>query len=153
MTARFGAKLLAAVKVLFRVWHRRDAEPTERWKRDAEPAKKEVFAVVQRAPSRSETQNVAERFREYGEYYFTFLKVPGVEPTNNAMERGFRHLVIDRKVMQGTRGEPGRRWCERIWTVLATCAQQGRSAFQCIYQSIVAYFTDHSFASLLPQGP
>jgi len=98
VTARFGAKLLAAIKVLFRVWHRRSAEPT-----------------------------------------------------NNAMERGFRHLVIDRKVTQGTRGEPGRRWCERIWTVLATCAQQGRSAFQFIYQSITAYFNDHSFLSLLPQ--
>ena len=109
--------------------------------------------MVRRAPSRSEAQNIAERFREYGEYYFTFLKVPGVEPTNNAMERGFRHLVIDRKVTQGTRGEPGRRWCERIWTVLETCAQQARSAFQFIYRSIVAHFTHQSFPSLLPQGP
>ena len=122
VTCRFGGKLLAAIKVLFRVWHRRDAEPSERWKRDAERAQKEVLTVMRRAPSRSEAQNIAERFREYGEYYFTFLKVPGVEPTNNAMERGFRHLVIDRKVTQGTRGEPGRRWCERIWTALATCA-------------------------------
>jgi transposase len=94
-----------------------------------------------------------KRFRNYGEYYFTFLKTPGVEPTNNAMERGFRHLVIDRKVTQGTHGEPGRRWCERICTVLATCAQQDRSAFRFIYQSILAYFNNHSFPSLLPQGP
>jgi hypothetical protein len=54
VTARFGAKLLAAVKVLFRVWHRRSAEPAERWKRDAERAKQEVLKVVRRAPSRSE---------------------------------------------------------------------------------------------------
>jgi transposase len=153
VTCRFGGKLLAAIKLLFRVWHRRNAEPSERWKRDAERAQKEVLQVVRRAPSRSEAQNIAERFREYGEYYFTFLKVPGVEPTNNAMERGFRHLVIDRKVTQGTRGEPGRRWCERIWTVLETCAQQARSAFQFIYRSIVAHFTHQSFPSLLPQGP
>jgi hypothetical protein len=37
--------------------------------------------------------------------------------------------------------------------VLATCAQQARSAFQFIYHSIVAYFNDHLFPSLLPQGP
>ena len=153
VTCRFGGKPLAAIELLFRVWHRRNAEPSQRWKRDAEWAQKEVLQVVRRAPSRSEAQNIAERCREYGEYYFTFLKVPGVEPTNNAMERGFRHLVIDRKVTQGTRGEPGRRWCERIWTVLETCAQQARSAFQFIYRSIAAHFTHQSFPSLLPQGP
>jgi hypothetical protein len=35
----------------------------------------------------------------------------------------------------------GRRWCERIWTVLAICARQGRSAFDFLHDSIVAYFT------------
>lgn len=153
VTRRFGGKLLAEIKILFQVWHRRDQTPAERWKRQAEKAKKAILKVARRAPPRSEAQNLAERFREYGEYYFTFLAIPGVEPTNNAMERGFRQLVIDRKVTQGTRGERGRRWCERIWTVLATCAQQARSAFQFLYQSIVAYFTRQSSPSLQPQGP
>lgn len=153
VTRRFGERLLATIKVLFRTWHRRGPTPDKRWRREAERAQKAILKVVRRPPPRSEAENIAKRFREHGQYYFTFLKVPGVEPTNNAMERGFRHLVIDRKVTQGTRGERGRRWCERIWTVLATCAQQGRSAFQFIYHSIVAYFTDHLFPSLLPQGP
>lgn len=69
------------------------------------------------------------------------------------MERGFLHLVIDRKGTQGTRGEPGRRWCERIWTVLATCAEQARSAFQLIYPWIAACFTDQPLPSLLPVPP
>ena len=98
-------------------------------------------------------ENPAKRFRDHGQYYFTFLKVPGVEPSNNAMQRGFRHLVIDRKVTQAARGEPGRRWCERIWTVLATCLQQGRSGFPFIHQSIVACFAHQLFPSLPPQGP
>ncbi len=153
VTRRFGEKLLAHVKLLFRTWHRRDQTPAERWKRQAEEAQKAVLKVARRAPHRSEAQNIAERFREHGDYYFTFLKIPGVEPTNNAMERGFRHLVIDRKVTQGTRGERGRRWCERIWTVLATCAQQARSAFHFLYESVVAHFTNQSFPCLLPQGP
>jgi len=153
VTRRFGERLLATIKVLFRTWHRRGPMPDKRWKGEAERAQKAILKVVRRPPPRSEAENIAKRFRAHGEYYFTFLKVPGVEPTNNAMERGFRHLVIDRKVTQGTRGERGRRWCERIWTALATCAQQGRSAFQFIYHSIVAYFTNHLFPSLLPQGP
>jgi len=43
--------------------------------------------------------------------------------------------------------------CEGIWTVLATCAQQGRSAFKFLYHSIIAYFTDQPFPSLLPLPP
>jgi transposase len=153
VTGRFGERLLATIKVLFRTWHRRGPMPDERWKRQAERAQKAILKVARRAPPRSEAENIAERFRKHGEYYFTFLRVPGVEPTNNAMERGFRHLVIDRKVTQGTRGEPGRRWCERIWTVLATCAQQLRSAFELIHQTIVAYLTDQPLPSLLPMPP
>ena len=153
VTCGFGERLLAAIRVLFRTWHRRGPMPDKRWKREAERAQQAILKVARRPPPRSEAENIAKRFREHGEYYFTFLKVPGVEPTNNAMERGFRHLVIDRKVTQGTRGERGRRWCERIWTVLATCVQQGRSAFQFIYHSIVAYFTDQPLTSLLPMPP
>ena len=58
-----------------------------------------------------------------------FLERSGVEPTNNGIEQKFRPVIIDRKITQGTRGEAGRRWCERIWTALATCVQRGRSAF------------------------
>jgi hypothetical protein len=35
----------------------------------------------------------------------------------------------DRHVTQGTRSIKGRKSNERLWTVIATCALQGRSAF------------------------
>ena len=64
-----------------------------------------------------------------------------------------RFVVIDRKITQGTRGQAGRSWCERIWTVLATCAQRGRSAYlfpakdtQCILRGTHA---SHSAIQLL----
>lgn len=153
VTRNFSERLLTKIKALFRVWHRRDRMPAEQWKRAAWRARQAVLKTARRPPCRTEAQNIAKRFREHGRYYFTFLEIPGVEPTNNAMERGFRQLIIDRKVTQGTRGERGRRWCERIWTVLATCAQQGHSAFAFIHQSIVAYFSKHSLPSLLPLPP
>ena len=150
---RFGEKLLATIKRLFRIWHCRDQLPAERWQRETERAKRAVLKVARRPPCRSEAQNIAQRFRRHAEHYFRFLETPGVEPTNNAMEQRFRFVVIDRKITQGTRGEAGRRWCERIWTVLATCAQQGRSAFDFLYRSIVAHFTNQAAPSLLPIPP
>ena len=153
VTRGYGQRLLDKIKGLFRVWHRRGQTPQVRWQRAIAKMRGDVLAVVRRAPLRTEAQNMAKRFRDHGDAYFTFLDTPGIEPTNNGPERQIRFLAIDRKITQGTRGEAGRRWCERIWTILATCAQQGRSAFEFIYHSIVAYFTNQSFPSLLPLPP
>jgi len=153
VTRRFGERLLATIKILFRTWHRREQTPADRWRREADRAKRAVLTVARRPPCRSEAQNIAERFRQHADHYFRFLKTPGVEPTNNAMEQRFRFVVIDRKITQGTRGETGRRWCERIWTVLATCAQQGRSAFDFLYDSILAHVKNQALPALLPLPP
>jgi len=153
VTRRYGQKLLTKIKCLFRIWHRREQMPQEKWERAAQRAAKAVLKRARRAPPRSEAQNIAQRFHDYPTSYFTFLKLPGVEPTNNTMEQRMRFVAIDRKITQGTRGERGRRWCERIWTVLATCVQQGRSAFHFLYQSIVAHFSGHASPSLLAIPP
>jgi transposase len=153
VTRRWGEKLLASIKRLFRTWHDRERKPAKRWKLAAERAKCDVLKVARRPPSRREARNIAERFRQHSDHYFRFLETAGVEPTNNAMEQRFRFVVIDRKITQGTRGERGRRWCERIWTVLATCAQQRRSAFQFLYHSILAYLRNETPPSLLALPP
>jgi transposase len=151
-TRGFGERLLVTIKRLFRVWHRRDDMPPKRWKRAVEAAKLQVLRVARRPPSRSEAKNIAKRFRKHREHYFRFLETDGVEPTNNAMEQRFRFVVIDRKITQGTRGETGRRWCERIWTTLATCVQQGRSAFEFLSDTITAALTGRHPPSLIA-GP
>ena len=95
-------------------------------------------------------RTLAARFRgREADHYFTFLTQPGVEPTNNLTEQAIRHVVIDRRVTQGTRGDDGMRWCERAWSVLATCAQQGRRAFQFLHDALLAHFTDQPAPSLL----
>ncbi len=93
---------------------------------------------------------MAARFRKHGSSYFTFLTSPGVEPTNNLTEQSIRHVVIDRRITQGTRGPVGRRWSERIWTSLATCAQQRRSAYAFLTDSVAAHFGRQALPSLLP---
>ena len=153
VTRRFGERVLEQIRVLFRVWHRRDTTPPERWQRAASQARQAILDAVRRAPPRTEAQNLAQRFRDHGNYYFTFLERLGVEPTNNAMEQRFRFVIIDRKVTQGTRGEAGRRWCERIWTALATCAQRGRSAFLYLSETLAAHFRGQAGPSLLALPP
>ena len=81
------------------------------------------------------------------------MTTPGIGPTNNLAEQAIRFVVIDRRITQGTRSEKGRRWCERIWTVIATCAQQGRAVIQFLLGSVQAHLSGALPPSLLPSGP
>ena len=87
-----------------------------------------------------EAQNMANRFRLHGKAYFEFITTPGIDPTNNVAEQAIRFVVIDRHVTQGTRSVNGRQSNERLWTIIATCSLQGRSAFNFILESVKAYF-------------
>ena len=99
---------------------------------------------------RNHCRNLAKRFEKHGESYFRFITTPGVEPTNNLAEQAIRFVVIDRLITQGTRSEKGNRWCERIWTVIATCTQQGRSVFEYLEAAVGAWFADTEPPMLLP---
>lgn len=58
-------------------------------------------------------------------HLWTFVRVEGVEPTNNGAERALRHGVIYRKTSGGTESEAGSRFVERMLSVVATCRQRG----------------------------
>ena len=75
-----------------------------------------------------------------------------MEPTNNLAEQAIRFVVIDRHVTQGTRSATGQRWCERIWTVMATCGQQGRSVFEYLEAAVTAWFDGGEAPTLLPRA-
>jgi len=60
-----------------------------------------------------------------------------------------RYTVIDRRITQGTRGDAGMRWCERIWTTIATCKKQDRNVFKFIHESLLANWTDKNYPLLL----
>jgi transposase len=61
---------------------------------------------------------------------WTFTRVDGVEPTNNAAERALRHAVIWRRISGGTDSEGGSRFVERMLSVVATCRQQKRNVLE-----------------------
>jgi hypothetical protein len=103
-------------------------------------------------PPAKKARNMAKRFLERGEAYFEFITTPNVEPTNNIAEQAIRFVVIDRRITQGTRGESGRRWCERIWTTLATCDRTGRDVLNFLYQTLLTHWQGHLPPSLLATG-
>jgi transposase len=70
------------------------------------------------------------------EALWTFSRVEGVEPTNNAAERALRHAVLWRKGCFGSRSEAGCRFVERMLSVHATCEQQQRSLFEFVTEAL-----------------
>ncbi|MFA7670557.1 MAG: IS66 family transposase [Burkholderiaceae bacterium] len=159
-TRAYGARLLAALKALFKVIHGRDELTPPLFQHSLEQAREHILEVALRdVPSRldgngkelkREAFNMAKRFRQNGKAYFEFITTPGISPTNNLAEQAVRFVVIDRRITQGTRSEKGRESCERLWTVVGTCAMQGRSVFEFIRTALRAYFRDEPAPSLVP---
>ena len=147
----YGVRLREALRDLFGVIHRREGMSPEEFQRQLEAARAEVLRRgMQDVPTSKHCRNLAKRFEQHGESYFRFITTPGVEPTNNLAEQAIRFVVIDRLVTQGTRSKAGDRWCERIWTVIATCAQQGRSVFEYLESAVSTWFTGIEPPTLLP---
>ena len=148
----YGERLREALRALFAVIHRQEELSPRTFQAQLVAARDAVLRqALDAVPLTRHSQNLAHRFREHGQAYFEFVTTPGVEPTNNLAEQAIRFVVIDRHITQGTRGETGRRWCERIWTVIATCSQQGRSVFDYLHGVVAAYYEDTTAPSLLPK--
>lgn len=147
----YGARLRDALRDLFRIIHQKEEMSAESFQFRLEEARRAVLrAGTQDVPAGRHSQNLKKRLEKYGESYFRFITTPGPEPTNNLAEQAIRFVVIDRHITQGTRGTAGNRWCGRIWTVIATCAQQGRSVFEYLSAAVEAYFHKAEAPSLMP---
>ena len=156
---RYGRTLLAGLKELFGALHRR-AELSQKafalalataeakvWDAALEPIlhpRRYPHGKVHRL-----IDNLAHRFCLHGEGYFRFITHPEIQPTNNSAEQAMRFVVMDRRMTQGTRSQRGREFCERLWTVIATCWLQKRSAYEAIHAAIRTRFNGRPVPSLL----
>lgn len=139
--SRWGQELLDWLKNLFDTLHRSEQWTPSGYAKRMERLRRAFLDRIRRPVNHDLAKKLAARFKgKAAANYFRFLTDPMVEPTNNATERALRHPVIDRRITQGTRGEKGMRWCERIWTVLATCQKQQRNAFDFIHQSLLTHW-------------
>ena len=75
------------------------------------------------------TRTFAKNLLKLWPALWTFSDRDGVEPTNNAAERGLRGAVIYRKLSLGSQSEEGERMIERLLSVSQTCRLQRRSLF------------------------
>jgi transposase len=148
-TRAYGERFRDALRQLFAVIHRREQLSATAFRQQLAAAR---LAVLQQAtgdvPPTPAATRLARRLQKYGDCYFRFVTTPGVEPTNNLAEQAIRFVVIDRHITQGTRSAAGQRWSERIWTVLATCTQQGRSVFDYLQCAVEALFHGQPAPSL-----
>ena len=84
---------------------------------------------------------------------WTFARVEGIEPTNNAAERALRFAVIWRRISGGTDSRRGSRFVERTLSVVATCRQQGRDVLEYLTTCFEAEHRGQPIPSLMPIVP
>src|SRR4051812_38543330 len=149
-----GRRLLEHSDVLFRWWHRvRDgtlARSSFRlyvsWLRDClrEDLRRGTACLCSR------TAGTCRELLAGETHLWTFVRVEGVEPTNNHAERALRHGVIYRKLSGGTDSEAGSRFVERMLSVLATCRQQDINVLDYLTRCYQARLDGQPAPSLLP---
>lgn len=148
----YGRLLLEHLRKLFRTIHRRQEYASEdSFRRTLVRIRNDlVYDALWESPGTREADNLNDRFVTHFESFFTFITTPGVAPTNNLAEQAIRFVAIHRRMTQGTRSKSGRDWCERIWTIIATCEQQGRSVFEYLCGAVITHFHGKPAPSLVP---
>jgi transposase len=153
--AAVGERLLEHADVLFGWWH---------WVRDGTWSRgtwqrymrwlRQSFRAELEAGTRSPCAKTATTCRELlarEPALWTFVQVPGLEPTNNAVERTLRHAVQWRKTSYGTDSVTGSHFVENILTVVTTCRQQERHVLSYLTACCQALYAGTQPPSLLPQ--
>ena len=129
-----GEELLCCAEEVFTWWYRvRDGTMTrstfQRYVADLRPWVRSQLGAGSRCGC-AKTAGTCRGLLAVEPALWTFMRVEGVEPTNNAAERALRHAVLWRKASYGTDSEAGSRFVENILTIVATCRQQGRSVLE-----------------------
>jgi len=80
--------------------------------------------------------NLVLRMSKYMDQWFTCLKYPFVEPTNNSSERDIRKNVVARKISGLHRSQLGLRYREIMMSTLLTQQKRGRNPFEFVLNGI-----------------
>ena len=151
---RIGRELLVEVDRMFDWWHRvRDGTlARSSFQEYLRPLRRSVEALLGEgaACDHKKTAGTCKQILKLAPALWTFARVPGVEPTNNAAERAIRPGVLWRKGSFGTHSPRGSRFVERIMTVAATLRQQQRNIIDYLTQAAEAALHGQAAPSLLP---
>jgi transposase len=152
--ARLGRALLKDADRMFARWHRvrNGTWSHQRFWRAMRPLRHRVERQLRRGAQGADGKTAAtcRDLVTLASALWTFIDVPGVEPTNNAAERALRPAVLWRKGSFGTHSATGSRFAERMLTVATTLKQQGRNVVDYVAQACVASLQGQPPPSLLP---
>jgi hypothetical protein len=79
-----------------------------------------------------------------------FVRVAGIEPTNNAAERALRPAVIGRRTSLGSQSALGSQFVARMLTVMLTLRAQQRNVLEYLTTACEAARQGEPAPSLLP---
>ncbi len=108
-----------------------------------------IFEDGSRCPH-AKTAGACQELLKVERALWTFVRIEGVEPTNNTSERSGRPAVIKRKLSFGTHSPAGNRFVERMLTVTTTLRQQSRPILTYLVNALQAHIEHRPAPSLLP---
>lgn len=153
-SARIGAELVQCTRALFGLWHKVRDGPLSRpaFQEAMRPIRQRVEALLGQGTQcgHENTQRTCKRILKLKAALWTFVDVPGVEPTNNTAERAVRPGVLWRRCSFGTQSERGNRFVESMLTVSTTCRLQARNVLDYLVRAIEATLSEQSAPSLIP---
>jgi len=104
-------------------------------------ARRVMVDLAGRRYESEEVRRFAGKMMNGLDHWFTFLFVPGCEPTNNRAERALREHVVQRKIMGCFRNGKGTWIYETVMTVLSSWKQQGRDLPQALGETLTQEWT------------
>jgi len=153
---RIGKDLFRRARRLLRLWHKvRDGTwnreqyqlATVRLRGDIERSLQEGACCPHKKMRR-----VCRRILKHADSLWTFTRIEGAEPTNNAAERPIRPAVLWRRKSFGTQSARGSRFVERMLTATTTLRQQGRNVADYMAEICAASVEGRPAPSLLPMA-
>lgn len=148
----WAVDLLAQRALLFALWHTFRAGRIDRVTLAAcmHPLQATMRAILEQGQRRyDQAQGLSEELLSLWPALWTFVRVDGVEPTNNAAEQALRPAVLWRKGCFGAQSAAGNIFVERILTVAATCRQQERHLLTFLTEAVDAYWQDQPAPTLV----
>ena len=153
-SCRIGKRLLEETERMFCWWHRvRDgtlSHPSFRVYMRSLIVRVEALLAEGRELDDMKTARTCAKIFKARVALWTFVRVEGVEPTNNSAERAVRHGVLVRKVSGGTKSAGGSRFVERVLTARATLRLQRRLVLPFMLDACRARLCGTAPPSLLP---
>jgi len=151
----WGEAAMVQIAKLFATWHRFRGGVVDRatLQREMAPIQADLRALVEQGRDALPWEKARGFCRDLlltWPALWTFVRVDGVEPTNNAAERALRPAVLWRKGCYGTDSAEGSRFVERLLTVTTTCRQQRQPVLPFLADAVQAHWAGRPAPILMP---